>query len=85
MIDKNLNVWYDREADFLEFRVGKPVKGMFRPIGDECFERINESTGEIIGVGIFHFSKRFPNHRELSLPIEVSLKTASPLHAEIKN
>lgn len=73
--NKKLHVWYDSEGDFLEFRVGKPVMGHFRPVGGECFERINEETGEIVGFAIFNFTKRFPKeHKELDLPVEVSLK-----------
>ncbi len=74
--DKKLHVWYDKEGDFLEFRVGKPITGHFRPIGDECFERVDEETGEIRGFAIFNFLKRFPKeHKEIDLPVEMALKT----------
>ncbi len=73
--NKKLHVWYDAEGDFLEFRVGSPVQGYFNPLGDECFERINEETGEVVGFAIFNFIKRFPKeHKELDFPVEVSLK-----------
>lgn len=77
MKDKRLHVWYDHEGDFLEFRVGEPVKGYFRPLGEECFERLNEETGEVVGFAIFNFIKRFPEeHTDLKFPVEMILKTA---------
>ena len=77
MKNKQLHLWYDQEGDFLEFRVGNPVKGYFRPIGEECFERIEEDTGEVVGLAIFNFIKRFPmKHKDLELPVEMILKTA---------
>ena len=74
--DKQLHVWYDQESDFLEFRVGKPIKGHFKPVGNECFQRVNDETGEVVGFAIFNFMKRFPDeHKELDLPVEMFLKT----------
>ncbi len=74
--NKRLHVWYDEEGDFLEFRVGKPVTGHFRPVGNECFERVNEKTGEVVGYAIFNFMKRFPKkHKEIDLPVEMILKS----------
>jgi len=35
----NLRVHYDREADFLEVGIGRPVKGYFKDLGDDIFER----------------------------------------------
>lgn len=76
MKQKNLHLWYDEESDFLEFRMGAPVEGVFRSVGNECFERVDEKTGEVVGFAIFNFIKRFPKeHHELDLPVEVTLKT----------
>ncbi len=75
-VSKNLTVWYDKEGDFLEFSVGKPVKGVYRPVGNECFERIEEETGKVVGFAIFSFLKRFPEeHADIVLPVEMTLKT----------
>lgn len=76
--DKQLHVWYDNEGDFLEFRVGKPVRGHFNPVGSECFERVEND--EVVGFAIFNFLKRFPQeHRELDLPVEMILKKSIPV------
>ncbi len=72
---KNLRIWYDKEGDFLEITIGKPVKGYYNPIGKECFERRSKRTGKVIGFAIAGFSKQFgKGHRELSLPVEMLLK-----------
>ncbi|MBS3176720.1 hypothetical protein J4457_05810 [Candidatus Woesearchaeota archaeon] len=76
MTKKNLHVWYDKESDFLEFRMRKTVKGYYKPLGNECFERVDEKTGKVVGLAIFNFTKRFPKtHRELHIPVEMILKT----------
>ncbi len=36
---EKLNIWFDKEGDFLELTVGKPVKGFFKEIGDDILER----------------------------------------------
>lgn len=71
-----LQVWYDKKGDFLEFRMEKAVKGIYKPVGNECFARVDKKTGKVLGFAIFNFSKRFPkNHQEITLPVEISLKS----------
>jgi hypothetical protein len=72
---KNLRIWYDKEGDFLEVTIGKPVKGYYDSLGKECFVRRNQRTGQVIGFAIAGFSKQFgKRHRELSIPMDVILK-----------
>jgi hypothetical protein len=71
---KNVRIWYDKEGDYFELTVGEPVKGHFRPIGNECFERVSDKSGRVIGLAIFGFSKRFKSHRDLRIPVEMALK-----------
>ena len=67
-----LKVWYDKEGDFLELNFGPPKKGIFRPLGNECFERIDENNN-VIGHAIFNFTKRFEKNPELELPVQIGL------------
>ncbi len=77
MTKNRLKLWYDKEGDFLELIIGKPVKGYYRPLGNECYERVNKKTGKIVGFAVFNFTKRFPKaSKEISLPVEIVLKQA---------
>ncbi|MBI4141196.1 hypothetical protein HY485_05155 [Candidatus Woesearchaeota archaeon] len=72
----NVKVWYDKKSDFLEITTGAPVKAIYRPLGNECFERIDKRTRKIVGLAIFNFTKRFPKqHQELSIPVEIQMKS----------
>ena len=74
-MNKQLHLWYDKEGDFLEFRTGVTGKGIFLPVGNECFERVDKKTGKVVGFAIFNFNKRFQKqHQELNLPVEMQLK-----------
>jgi len=73
---ENVRVWYDKKSDFLEITAGTPVKAIYRPLGNECFERIDEKTKRIVGLAIFNFTKRFPKqHQELTIPVEIQMKS----------
>ena len=78
-MEKKLNIWFDKEGDFLELTIGKPVKGFFREIGNDMLERIDAKTGKVIGFSILNFSKRFDKLKEIKrfqLPLEIELKNA---------
>jgi uncharacterized protein YuzE len=71
----NLNICYDKEADFLELRIGKPTPSYYEDSGDDVFTRIDERTKEIKGFAIFNFKKRTKSLKkvEVSLPAEVKI------------
>ena len=46
-MNKNLSIYYDKEGDLLEIRIGKPTIGYFKDLGNDIFERIDEKTGEM--------------------------------------
>ncbi len=74
---KKLSVWFDKEGDFLELTIGKPVKGFFREIGNDVLERVDAKTGKVIGFSILNFSKRFDKLKEtkrFELPLGIELK-----------
>ena len=76
-MEKKLNVWFDKEGDFLEITVGKPVKGFFREIGNDMLERVDVKSGKVIGFSILNFSKRFDKTKEtkrFQLPLGIELK-----------
>lgn len=76
---EKLNIWFDKEGDFLELTIGKPVKGFFKEIGDDMLERIDAKTGKVVGFSILNFSKRFEKLKEtkkFQLPLSIEIKNA---------
>lgn len=76
---EKLNIWFDKEGDFLELTIGKPVKGFFKEIGDDMLERIDAKTGKVTGFSILNFSKRFEKLKEtkkFQLPLSIEIKNA---------
>lgn len=69
----NMRIHYDEEGDFLEINIGKPVKGFFKDVGNDIFERVDEKTNKIVGVAVFNFKKRAETGKgiEFNLPFNV--------------
>ena len=55
---KNIEIYYDKEADILEIFVGEPKPSYFNEIDEDMFEGIDKNTGELKGYKIFNFTKR---------------------------
>jgi len=55
---KNMEMYYDKEGDFLEIVLGSQRKGRMKNVGKGIFHRIDEKTGKVVGVAIFSFRKR---------------------------
>lgn len=69
-----IQLHYDNEGDFLEIFLGSPKKGYFNDIGDDIFQRIDEKSGEIIGLAVFNFKKRTKNFKNINLSLPFELK-----------
>ncbi|MBI2507579.1 DUF2283 domain-containing protein [Candidatus Woesearchaeota archaeon] len=74
---KELSIYYDKEGDFLEVRIGKPTIAYFKDLGNDIFERVDERTGEVNGISIVNFRKRIENLK----PIRASLQKKKELIA----
>ncbi len=58
MTKKKMSIHYDKEGDYLEIRFGKATPSYFKDIGDDVFERRDESTDELRGYAIYNVQKR---------------------------
>ncbi|OYT41254.1 hypothetical protein B6U80_01710 [Candidatus Pacearchaeota archaeon ex4484_26] len=75
MKQKNLEVYYDEEADILEIFIGKPTETYFDEIADDLFEGKDEKTDELKGFKIFNFRKRAVNGmREVRIPLPANVE-----------
>lgn len=73
MNQKNLEIYYDREADLLEIMIGEPTLTYFDEISDDIFEGRDEKTNEIKGFKIFNFLKKGEKLREIRIPLVSNL------------
>ena len=73
---KNLNVFYDKEADVLYLSQGKPLSDdETSETKDEIVVRKNPKTGAIKGFTILNFLKRAAQKSStLHLPFQLALK-----------
>lgn len=62
-----VELWYDREGDFLEVRFSEE-KGTLEEIGEDIFERRN-TKDEVIGFAVFNFSKH--DRMPVLLPLQL--------------
>jgi len=72
-----LNIYYDEEGDFLEFRIGKPTPSVYNDIGNDIFQRIDEKTREVKGFAIFNFKKRTEKLKNIDVSLPIELKVFS--------
>jgi len=60
MIDNELMMGYDREADVLYLSLGEPQQGMtYVEIDHNLMVRLHPETGKVMGLTILDFSQRF--------------------------
>ncbi len=71
---KNLSIYYNKEGDLLEIRMGKPTISYFKDLGNDIFERIDNKTGEIRGFSILNFKKRIEEKENLDIPLPSALQ-----------
>ncbi len=71
---KNLSIYYDKEADLLEIRIGEPTECYFDDVGDDVFERRDEKTNELKGFAIFNFKKRTGSLKDINLKLPVGIE-----------
>lgn len=69
----SLHVYYDEKGDFLEISLEKSEKSFCRDIAEGIFERIDENTGNVVGVGILSFKKRTSTQKDIDIKLPLKL------------
>ncbi|MDX1522102.1 MAG: DUF2283 domain-containing protein [Anaerolineae bacterium] len=60
MIENELMMGYDREADVLYISFGEPQKGLtYTEIDNNVIVRLHPKTGKVMGLTILDFSQHF--------------------------
>ncbi|MBI4154538.1 DUF2283 domain-containing protein [Candidatus Woesearchaeota archaeon] len=73
----NMNIYYDKEADFLEINIGDYTEGYFRDLGEGISERIDEKTGKVTGIAIMSFKKRTEKLKDLKIALPIKIEILS--------
>ncbi|MCL4863767.1 MAG: DUF2283 domain-containing protein [Caldilineaceae bacterium] len=68
----SINVWYDREGDYLEVTF-EDVPATMEEVTEDLFER-RTAQGQIVGFAVFNFSKH--DRDKLTLPLTVTAVAA---------
>lgn len=56
--NQTYDIYYDKEADFLEIFFGEPSKCLAEEVEEGVFVRRDENTNEVKSIGILRFKKR---------------------------
>ena len=63
----------------LDITIGKPRKAVAKELKNDIAVRCDPETGEIVGIVILNFRKRFEEKKKpekIELPVKVSITTA---------
>jgi uncharacterized protein YuzE len=66
-MDSAMNIWYDKEGDFLEITF-KQAKGYLKEISEDIYERVDEH-GELLGYSILNVSHH--ERHALTIPLKI--------------
>jgi len=74
-----ISLHFDEEGDMLEMTFGKPRKAVAKELKNDVAIRVDSRSGEIVGVMILNFVKRFRLQKKtlkIELPVKVTLSTS---------
>jgi uncharacterized protein YuzE len=66
-MDPTMNIWYDKEGDFLEITF-KQAKGYLKEISEDVYERVDEH-GKLLGYAILNVSRH--ERHTLAIPLSI--------------
>ncbi len=78
-VNHTYDIYYNKEADFLEITLGEPSRCYAEEIEPGIFIRKEEETDEIKSIGILGFKKRAQvlreilNRANLKFPIDIAI------------
>jgi uncharacterized protein YuzE len=78
-LEGKINFFFGEEDDVLDITIGKPRKAVAKELKNDIAVRCDPETGEIVGIVILNFRKRFEEKKKpekIELPVKVSITTA---------
>ena len=78
-MEGKINLYFDEEGDVLDITFGKPRKAVAKELKNDIAIRVDPKTGEIVGITILNFVRRFREKRKtekIELPARVTITTS---------
>lgn len=78
-MEGKINFFFDEEGDVLDITIGKPRKAVAKELKNDIAVRCDPETGEIVGIVILNFRKRFEGKKKperIELPLHVTITTS---------
>ena len=75
-MERKINFYFDDEDDVLDISFGKPRKAVSKELKNDIAIRVDPKTGEVVGITVLNFTKRFRLTRkreEIELPIKITV------------
>jgi len=73
-----IDIYYDKEGDFLEITIANPPKESYcEDIHEDVFIRKDEEIGEVIGIGILNFKECAKDFKNIfaNVPVKINFET----------
>jgi len=78
-LEGKINFFFDENGDVLDITIGKPRKAVAKELKNDIAVRVDPRSGEIVGIVILNFMKRFRLKRKpekIELPVKVTITTS---------
>ena len=78
-MEGKINFFFDEEGDVLDITFGKPRKAVVKELKNDIAVRVDPKSGEIVGIVILNFMKRFRLRKrteKIELPFKVTITTS---------
>jgi len=72
MKNPTIQLYYDREGDYLELTFGEPTPAIFVKSAADTFARVDRETGDTVGYAVFNVMKGGEGFKIVELPIPAS-------------
>ena len=69
-MQKKFLISYDHDADVVYISLGRPLKAISEEVDEDVLARYSPRTGDLVGMTILNFSKRFTGKKpeEVAVP-----------------
>ena len=78
-MEGKINFFFDEEGDVLDITFGEPRKAVTKELKNDVAIRVDPKTGEIVGIVILNFMRRFRLKKKtdrIELPVKVTITTS---------
>jgi uncharacterized protein YuzE len=78
-LEGKINFFFDEEGDMLDITIGKPRKAVAKELKNDIAIRVDPESGEIVGIVILNFMKRFrlkKKPEKIELPLKITITTS---------